>query len=241
MKNIYCIFFFFMFTCGSAFAQKQFVIDPNVSPRELDGTFTKIKISGSIDLYLSQSENEGMAVSASEDKYKENIKTVIQNGELNISYQNISGAWERGKKKLRVYVAMKTLEHLEASGASDVVIAGTLKASSFTLRLSGASDFTGDINADILNIEASGASDTKISGSAEEFNATCSGASDIKGMELKTGICKVVASGASDIYISVSKELTGKASGASSIYYKGNPGVKQVESSGASTIALRNR
>ncbi|MBK8711930.1 MAG: DUF2807 domain-containing protein [Niastella sp.] len=241
MKNIYCIFFFFMFTCGSAFAQKQFVIDPNASPRELDGTFTKIKISGSIDLYLSQSENEGMAVSASEDKYKENIKTVIDHGELNISYQNVSGLWERGKKKLRVYVAMKTLERLEASGASDVVIAGTLSASTLTIHLSGASDFTGDINANVLNIAASGASDTKISGSVQEFNATCSGASDIKGMELKTGKCTIVASGASDIYISVSKELTGKASGASSIYYKGNPVVKNVESSGASTVASRNR
>ena len=50
--------------------------------------FSGIKVSGGIDVYLSQGDDYSLAVSASEEKYRDNIKTEVRNGILVISYND---------------------------------------------------------------------------------------------------------------------------------------------------------
>ena len=137
---------------------------------------------------------------------------------------------------MRAYVSFKQLEKLDASGASDIVVTGEIKVSSLVLKLSGASDFKGAVLVNALNIDLSGASDVSISGTASVVNIESSGASDIKGYDLTSDICTAKASGASDIKITINKELNAHASGASYIYYKGSAVIKDIQSSGASSI-----
>ncbi len=239
MKKITSIFILLV-VYTAAFAQKQFVVDPNAEIRKLNGSFSKIKVSGTIDLYLSQAENESLAVSASEDKYKQGIKTEVKGNTLHIYYDG-DGKWGVKNRKLKVYAAFRSIDQVEVSGASDVMIAGVIKAQDLSVTLSGASDLVAELDVVNLAIESSGASDAKLSGRATNLEIECSGASDVKAYDLTAENCKLHASGASDIYITVIKEIKGKASGASSIFYKGQPQVKEVESSGASTVASRNR
>ena len=220
-------------------AQQTLVNDANAEKREISSSFNAIKVSGGIDLYLSQYETESIAVSASEDKYKANIKTVIENGTLNIYYDS-KGGWTKGNKKLKVYVAFKSLERLEAAGASDIQVAGTINVSSLSLDMSGASEFKGAINVSTLTMQLSGASDAKISGNAANLTIESSGASDFKGYDLITENCTAKASGASDINITVNKELNVHASGASDIFYKGSCVIKDLHTSGASTVARKS-
>ena len=63
------------FVALTATAQKEIVNDPNAEVRAITGSFDKIKISGGIDLFLTQSDEEAIVVSASQDKFKEGIKT----------------------------------------------------------------------------------------------------------------------------------------------------------------------
>jgi hypothetical protein len=63
-----------------------------------------------------------------------------------------------------------------------------------------------------------------------------SGASDMKAFDLSTEICEVDASGASDVSVTVSKELYVHVSGASDVRYKGKGIVKESRTSGASSI-----
>ena len=108
------------------------------------------------------------------------------------------------------------------------------------IHLSGACDFTGKVKADVLKLNLSGASDAKISGTAGTVVIESSGASDLKGYDLVTDICKVNVSGASDVFITVNTELTASASGASDINYKGNALIKDIKSSGASSVSRKN-
>jgi hypothetical protein len=55
-----------------------------------------------------------------------------------------------------------------------------------------------------------------------------------------TDYCNVKASGASDINITVNKELKASAFGASNIYFKGNAIIKEKQSNGSSTIARQD-
>ena len=220
-------------------AQKTIVADANAETRLLSGSFNAIKVSGGIDIYLSQFESESLAVSASEDNYKRNIKTIVENGTLNIYYDS-DGGWSKGNKKLKVYISFKNLEKIEAHGASDVHVAGTIFVAKLNLDLSGASDFKGDVAVTELKIDLSGASDVRISGSATNASIESSGASDVKGYDLVTENCFAKASGASDINITVNKELNVNASGASDVFYRGSAVIKDLHTSGASSVARKS-
>ncbi len=221
-----------------AFAQKIFVNDANAEVRKLSGSFNNITVSGGINLYLSQYDNESVAVSASSDEYIRNIKTIVENNTLKIFFEG-GRSWNTGNKKLKVYVSFKRLEKLVASGACDVQVAGMMQIPSLKLDLNGASSFKGAIKVDDLSLDLSGASDVKLNGFAASVSIQSSGASDVKGYELVADICTAKASGASDINITVNKELNASASGASDIYYKGEAVVKKMNSSGASSIVKK--
>jgi hypothetical protein len=225
------------FFCITAFAQKQFVVDANAEMRSVSGTFNAIKVSGGIDIYLSQSDNQAVAVSASDEKYIPNIKTVVENNTLKIYYEGDKG-WSKNRKMM-VYVAVPDINNIEASGASDIIVAGTIKTATLKLILSGASDFKGDVSLTSLKLYLSGASDVHISGTATNLDIESSGASDVKGFDLVSELCTAKASGASDINVTVRKELTAHASGASNIYYQGTAVIKDMHSSGASTVAKK--
>lgn len=228
-----------LFISSYSFAQKQFVLDSDAEVREITGSFTSIRVSSSINLYLSKGDVEAVAISASEEKYKANIKTEIENGELHIFYEG-DRIWNGRNQKLNVYVAYKNLEQITASGASNVLIAGVMELPSLNIKLSGASDFKGQLNIGDLNVKISGASDIHLRGNAKNTNVECSGASDFKSYDLTTETASIKASGASDVNITVNKEITANASGASNVFYKGKAIVKEKHSSGASSFAQEN-
>ena len=228
-----------IFTVFFTYAQKAIVNDANAERRLISGSFDAIKISGGIDLYLSQYETETLAVSASELKFKEGIKTVVENKTLKIFYEGDRN-WGGNNKKLKVYVSFKNLEKLQASGACDVQVAGIINGTNLNLQMSGASDFKGAVKLNNLTVELSGSSDATIGGTANSITIQSTGASDFKGFDLVSDNCTAKASGASDINISVNKELSAQASGASDISYKGNPIIKEQHSSGASSISKKD-
>ncbi len=238
MKKIF-ISVLVLFVATAVVAQKQFVVDANAEKRSIDKSFNEIKVSNGIDIYLSQSDKEAIAVSASEEKFKANIRTVVENNVLRIYYDG-EKYWSGKNRKMVVYVSFINLQKIDASGSSDITVAGTIKSASLHMVLSGASDFKGDVSVTALELDLSGASDVKIAGVATNVSIESSGASDVKGFDLVTDNCTAKASGASDINITVNKELNAHASGASDIYYRGSGVIKENHSSGASTIAKRS-
>lgn len=218
-------------------AQKQVIKDENAQPRTI-GSFHAIRVSNAIDLFLSQSDEEALAVSAIKPEFRDRIKTVVEEGVLKISYDD-DGKWWKGNKKLRVYVSFKTLDKLTATGASDVVVDGTLKADKLALSMGGASDFKGTIEANSLDVNLSGASDAVVLGKVSQLTVDANGASDFKGYDLQADNCSVEASGASDIKITVNKELNARASGASGVHYKGEGVIRDLKTSGASNVSRR--
>lgn len=227
---------FMLLVCLNTSAQKQFVLDPNAVVREVSGSFTSIKVSSGIHVFLSNAETEVLAVSASEEKYRVGIKTEINNGELHIFYMGDKMRYSNNFK-INVYVGYKNLEQLQATGASNILIAGLMELPLLNVQLSGASELKGQLKITDLNLKLSGASEAKISGVVKNMNIESSGASDIKGYELTTENCNVKASGASDVNITVTKDVAANASGASNIFYKGSAVLKLKQSSGASSVA----
>lgn len=235
MKYFY-LFLFIIFS-SSGFSQQTVINDANARVRSVTA-FSGIKVSGGIDVYLSQGDDYSLAVSASEDKYRDNIKTEVKNDILFIWYDN--GRKNDNNKKLRVYLSFKMLESIEGSGASDIIINGTLISNSILVKLSGASDIKGAVKISNLNMELSGASTVTLNGSAENLKLDASGASDIKNYDLQVENCIAKLSGASDARLKITGSIAASASGASTLYYEGDPERKDIATSGASAISRKN-
>ncbi len=220
--------------CAALNAQK--INDANAEKRTASG-YHAVEVSGGIDLYLSEGE-ESVAVSASETKFRDRIKTEVKNGVLKIwyDYKNPNVQIEWGNRKMKAYVSYKTLDKVGGSGGSDILVYGTIKSPSLNIDVSGGSDFEGKIEVTDLKIDASGGSDVNISGTVKKADIDASGGSDFKGYELAADICNLQASCGSDVYITINKELTADASGGSDVHYKGAGLIRDVKSSGSSSV-----
>lgn len=228
----------FVWTALTAGAQKT-VYDANAEVRQV-GTFHAIQLSNAFTVLIAQGSEAGLAVSASDRSEISSIKTKVENGVLKIWYDNDKG-WTKKNPKLKAYISVKTLEAIKASGACDIKIDGTLNTSSLALELSGASDLTGKINvSNVLNVKLNGASDLTLTGIADQAKIDVNGASEVKAYDFTTSNCSIEASGASSVQITVDKELSAQISGASSVRYKGTAHIKDIKTSGASSIARKS-
>ena len=240
---------------------KSIVYDENAQQRKVP-SFTAISVSSAIDLYLTQSNKNAVAVSASNDEIRDHIITEVVGGTLIIRLGD-KGNWMSWRKwgnyKTKAYVSIKDIDALTASGASTVHLVNTIESPKMRIKLSGASDFKGNIKAGVLmyqltgasdykgevsansiDIDGSGASSIELIGRVDDLAIEVSGASDAKLYNLTAKGAILRASGASNIGVTVTEILRANSSGASDINYKGNPTVKESNTSGASSIRRRN-
>jgi hypothetical protein len=153
-------------------------------------------------------------------------------------YYNDKGFSMRSDMRLKAYVSFRQLSKISASGSSDVYVNGVVKTEALEIHLNGSSDFSGAVDVVSLKVDQSGSSDTKLSGRAANVDVDLSGASDMKAFDLRTETFKVHASGSSDVSVTVQKELYVQASGASDVKYKGSGTVREVKTSGSSSVQL---
>lgn len=203
--------------------------------------FHAIEISSGIDLYLNQGAEEAVAVSADDTEDRDRITTEVSGGVLRIYIQNANLRWLlRNHRHLKAYVSCKQLSQLEAHGGSDVYIQDELRSDNLKMHLSGGSDFRGKLTVGSLEVSQSGGSDAYVSGSAQTLSVHTSGGSDYHGYDLSADNCEVEASGGSDIFVTVNKELKASAHGGSDVHYKGNANLRNTSTGGGGSVSRRN-
>src|SRR4051812_19118821 len=110
MKRLLVLLFFVVSL--HSFAQNDSLInDPNAQVRTLKESFSAISVTDGVLLYLTQGNEESLAVSASDPKYMERYRTEVDNGVLRIYYDNKGINWTGNeKRRLIAYVSFKTLQ-----------------------------------------------------------------------------------------------------------------------------------
>lgn len=258
------LIFSILFSSRPLVAQEKtsLIYDENVQIRKV-GSFNAISVSSAIDLYLTQSNKNEVAVSASNSEIRDQIVAEVVGSTLIIRLGD-KGTWFSWKKwgnyKTKAYVSVKDIDAITASGASNVHLVNTIESPKLKIKLTGASDFRGNIkagvilynlsgasdlrgevNANSIDIDASGASHIELAGTVEDLAVEVAGASDAKLYNLTSKGAILNASGASHLSATVTEMLRANSKGASDINYKGSPTVKESNSSGASNIRHRNQ
>ncbi len=219
----------------------QYVVhDANAEERKVD-RFNAIEVSGAMTVYLTQGNSQAVAVSAVDEKNRDRIKTEVKNGILKIYVESsFLKSFNWSDKKMKAYITCSQLNGLNISGASVINIPDKISSNELSIDLSGARSIKGTIEIKNLKIELSGASSANIKGTADNAKISASGASSFNCYDLVIDNCKVQSSGASSVKVTAEKELVSKATGASSIHYKGDPVMKGFESSGSSSIKRKS-
>jgi len=105
--------------------------------------------------------------------------------------------------------------------------------------VSGASRVTGDITAGDVEFDISGASTIQLEGSANDIIADVSGASRFNLDDFTVNNADVDFSGASSGTINLDGRLDADLSGASRLWYIGEPVMGIINVSGASTLSKK--
>lgn len=213
-----------------AFAQSDKAIaDANATVRTLSGSFTGISVSSGVDLYITQGNEESLAVSASDEKHLARFKTEIENGTLKIYYDNKGVTWtNHDNRKLKAYVSFKTLEKLHGSAGASVTVKGSLSAGNLDMRFSSGAEFNGQVNAREITVDQNSGSEINVTGKADKLTIEVSSGASFKGYDMAVDFCDAQASSGGDVKITINKELSAKANSGGGIRYKGAALIRDI-------------
>ncbi len=217
-------------------AQEKVLVDANLpagqagaQKRTLNSSFTAITVSDGVDLYLTQGNDESIAVSASEEKFMERFKTEVVNGTLKIFYDNDGIKWAtNSKRKLTAYVSFKTLEKLDASGGADVNLAALFTGDKLAVKVTSGASLNGQVAVKDLSAELNSGASIKITGNAANFTVDVSSGAIFKSYDLATEYCNAKASSGGGIQVTINKELNAKANSGGGIKYKGDAVIRDL-------------
>ena len=222
--------------------------------------FNGIDIRDAMNADITISDVEEVIVEAGENLHPYIVVEVVNNV-LKIYYneKNLSINGDAPK----IHIKMKDLRTLEQAGATNVSLnsngfefstvncdisgaskffANNLRGKKLNLELSGASKFNCSelIVATNCNFDISGASKINVKGTCDKLKLDLSGASSFGGFGFVSQYANLELSGASKAELTVEKELTIEASGVSHCNYKGNPIIRKMDITGASSLKKEN-
>ena len=134
---------------------------------------------------------------------------------------------------------MPELNGLTVSGASHGDIYDFTSTEDLDITVSGASSVTGDIIAGNVEFDISGASTIQLEGSANDMVASASGVSSFNLDDFTVNNADVNFSGASSGTVNLDGRLDADLSGASKLWYIGEPTMGDINTSGASTLSKK--
>ncbi|MFY0254298.1 head GIN domain-containing protein [Chitinophaga sp. 30R24] len=193
--------------------------------RPVTGAFKNIATSGVFKVIIEQGSAHSIRIEA-EENLLPYLLADISGDELELHTKK--GYQVQNTKPITVYVTMKEVDLLSASGAGGFTSKGKLTSNRIQLRFSGAADANLDIQAQQLKVAVSGASNIKLKGSAIAADYGISGAADIAALDLSTDEVKIGISGTGTVDVYAQKKLNVSISGMGQVKYKGEPAITKA-------------
>ena len=257
-RNVFIIGLTVLLISGLLLAGCSAIIKKTAGPtaaREYDFTdFNRIDIGYAFKLEVSRADTYRVTINANEGDFN-HIKVTKTGDTLEIG---MDGLFIHLSPSPRVKITMPELRGLSMSGASEGTVTGFISSDDFALSLSGASELEmdmetgafhgelsgasevmGNLTAASCGIVLSGASEIELTGSGGNINIDASGASQVRLVSFTVGDASIDLSGASDTNMKINGMMDATLSGASTLYYSGNPTLGDTDITGGSSLERR--
>lgn len=201
--------------------------------RNID-SFTGVKASAGINVYLFQGDEEKVVVEADEN-LMDCVVTKVEGNVLRC-YLNCNVV---SSSKLNVYVNFKSINKIDASSGSDVYGETIIKTDFLDLGSSSGADLKVEVEAGNVECNVSSGADALIKGKADHFDGGASSGGNINAKDLTVKTCDASASSAGNISITVTENIDADASSGGNINYYGNPKSESTNESSGGDVSRR--
>jgi hypothetical protein len=195
------------------------------------GSFTGIKVSEGIDVYLKKGDRPSVRLEVTGTD-PDNVVTEVTGGYLKIHMA--SGSYRN--HTVKAFVTYVELEKISASSAATLVAEGTLKGRNLSINASSAASIDLSVDVESLTVGASSAADVELRGKAGRLSVEVSSSGEVDAYDLVADTVTAQASSAGTAKVQVTSELNAQASSAGSIRYKGNPARSNTNASSGGSI-----
>ena len=197
--------------------------------------FARVNIGNAFHVEIKESTQFSVSLSADDNVI--NLVEVEKEGDtLRIGLE----AGDYSDVTLRARITMPELLGVMLTGASRATLEGFASANNLSISLSGASVLEGYVEAREADLRINGASKLTLAGSADNLLVRASGASVLELRHFSIDRASVVLNGASQASVNVRGSIeNAELSGASVLIYDGDPGLGDIQTSGASKIEPR--
>lgn len=145
--------------------------------------------------------------------------------------------YRSNRKRVYVTITLPSLLYLELGGQATATVDNFTEMVPVQIRMGGQTRCWWVSSAPKYSALVEGQSEIQFQGgTTQELSLTATGQSVIHAYSLPAPVVMASASGQSAIRTRVTQQLTADASGQSRIYYKGNPPVRNIVSSGQSSV-----
>lgn len=219
--------------------------------------FTRVDIGSAFSYEIKQSDTYSISITAPDNLF-DDIKVAKEGQTLKVKIEREApwAPFNLGFETPRAVITMPQLYGLDSSGATkgvvtrfsstddlDIRVSGAssvelvaIAAGDTNLKISGASEVTGALNAEDIDLDVSGASSIQLEGAASDIDIEASGASRLNLAGLTVNNANVTFSGASHGTLNLNGRLDIELSGASELEYIGEPTLGEMDITGASTL-----
>lgn len=214
--------------------------------------FNRVQVANAFQVEISQSDTFGISITVDDNI----MDYVIVNRSGDTLQVRLKQGYIYHSVTAIAKISMPDIERLDMSGATQgilndfistgditITISGAsiltlsdLSAGDLSMEVSGASNMTGNLTAGDVDFEVSGASNLSLSGSGQDLRADVSGASNMSMDNFTTDNADIDLSGVSTGVVNTGGTLDANVSGASTLYYIGNPLMGDIDISGASSV-----
>ena len=193
----------------SAATAQKVVYDDNVQKRNISA-FHAIETSSGIEVIISKDDKEELAVSVGDKEYLDEVRTIVENGTLKIFRSSNWKLWNKWKNwKVKAYVSFNRLDELKAT--------------------SGGSITGSDMKLDKLSVRLNSGGSINLSGTVESLDVDGNSGAQFKGYSLHAVICKADMSSGAGLQITVSKEISAKATSGGYVRFKGEGLIRNID------------
>lgn len=215
-----------LFTSCRMFGYKHIEGNGNVITQARNVTkATRIKLAGSFDMELVQGPSTSLEV-IGDDNILPFIITTENDGFLviktkdHLSYNSSDG--------IKIKVTTPQLENVQLAGSGNIIGKGKFIGSDkLVLKIAGSGDIKLEVNTPTIVSDIAGSGSITLVGETKEETINIAGVGNYFAETLMAENAKVKIAGSGDVKLFVATNLDVNIAGVGSVFYKGNPTVKQ--------------
>jgi len=187
------------------------------------GNFSEIKVTGSMEVYVTQAPGEPSVTIEAEENIIPYIETSISGEALRIGQRNNVSITTH--EDVRVHVRLPELNAVALMGSGEIKSKAVLQMDKIRLALNGTGKIDLMLDAPEVEVSSNGSGEVELEGTTRDLVINIAGSGSVDASDLKAENVKVSTAGSGDASVFASMNLDVRIVGSGDVEYLGAPGI----------------